>query len=94
MLCEHRKEERTIHISAQLHDEYVAIIIEDNGGGITLKNIQNIFEPYISTKALQGMGIGLFMTKSLIVNRFGGSIDVENVNGGARFTVRLKLGGE
>jgi len=30
------------------------------------------------------------MTKSLIVNRFGGSIDVENVDGGARFTVRLK----
>jgi len=89
-LCEHRKEERTIHISAQLHDEYVAIIIEDNGGGITLENINDIFEPYISTKALQGMGIGLFMTKSLIVNRFGGSIDVENVDGGARFTVRLK----
>lgn len=89
-LREHRKEERTIHISAQLHDEYVAIIIEDNGGGITLENINDIFEPYISTKALHGMGIGLFMTKSLIVNRFGGSIDVENVDGGARFTVRLK----
>jgi len=89
-LCEHRKEERTIHISAQLHDEYVAIIIEDNGGGITLENINDIFEPYISTKALHGMGIGLFMTKSLIVNHFGGSIDVENVDGGARFKVRLK----
>ncbi len=34
----------------------------------------------------------LFMTKSLIVNLFGGSIDVENVDGGARLTVRLKIG--
>ena len=36
----------------------VRIDIEDNGPGITAKNIQQVFEPYYSTKS-QGTGLGL-----------------------------------
>lgn len=70
---------------------YVLVEIEDNGTGIIQKDMQNIFEPFFSTKVKSGTGLGLTITKS-IVQRHKGKIEVESVVGrGTIFKVYLPL---
>ena len=68
----------------------VRIIFEDNGGGIDEENIENVFNPYFTTKESDaGTGIGLYMSRGILEKNMNGSIAVENGHGGARFTITL-----
>ncbi len=60
------------------------LTISDNAGGIELDNIQKVFEPYFSTKR-DGLGIGLYMSKSIVEKNMGGEMRVENGEDGAVF---------
>ncbi|MDM8525276.1 ATP-binding protein [Desulfococcaceae bacterium HSG8] len=53
---------------------YVKIIVEDQGVGIAKKHLQNIFEPYFTTKQ-KGSGLGLATSYS-IIKKHGGHISV------------------
>ncbi|MFZ5979044.1 MAG: sensor histidine kinase [Candidatus Zixiibacteriota bacterium] len=79
-----------IHISVTRSPENrVAVSITDNGSGIAEENLQHIFEPFYSTKGQFGTGLGLSITRD-IVNKLGGTIDVQSVLGeGTRFIVML-----
>lgn len=77
---------RNIEISIFNENSDLIIKIKDNAQGI--KNIDKIFEPYYTTKK-KGHGIGLYMTKVIIEDKMKGKILVENVEGGAMFTIRL-----
>ncbi|PHO08887.1 hypothetical protein CPG37_12175 [Malaciobacter canalis] len=77
---------RNIEISIFNDNSDLIIKIKDNAQGI--KNIDRIFEPYYTTKK-KGHGIGLYMTKVIIEDKMKGKILVENVEGGAMFTIRL-----
>ena len=68
----------------------VQIEIEDNGGGIPQKYIDQIFQPYFTTKK-DGHGIGLYMAKLIIEDKIGGTINVSNTEIGAKFTIQLEL---
>lgn len=69
-------------------EEYVQILFMDNGGGIRLKDIQKIFEPYFTTKHKSvGTGIGLYMSKQIIEKQMQGSIEVKN----AKWNLDAKL---
>jgi len=61
-----------------------SVKVSDNAGGIRLKNIQSIFEPYFTTKK-QGMGIGLYMSKMIVQRNMGGRLEVLNGEEGAVF---------
>lgn len=68
--------------------KYVKLSIRDQGMGISKEVLQNIFDPYYTTKSM-GQGLGLSTCYS-IVNRHGGSIDVESELGeGSAFHVYL-----
>ncbi len=61
---------------------------QDTGGGIEADPIEQIFEPYYSTKET-GIGLGLPLTKKLIEDH-GGEIHVHSeINKGTTFTVIL-----
>jgi signal transduction histidine kinase/ligand-binding sensor domain-containing protein/DNA-binding response OmpR family regulator len=76
------------------HDEYVEIVVKDNGIGIQSKNRERIFHRFFQVsenKNEGGTGIGLALTREL-VKLHKGEIFVDSEPGkGTRFTVRLPL---
>ncbi len=70
--------------------EYLQIIFEDQGGGISKENMQKIFDPFFTTKK-EGKGLGLSSCYS-IINKHNGYITVESeVNKGSKFFIYLPI---
>ena len=77
----------TVH-NPQNDRESVKIEFIDNGPGISKHILDNIFQPFFSSRS-QGTGLGLAIVKH-IVNQHNGTIFVKNnKEGGARFTIIL-----
>lgn len=70
--------------------EVVQIVVADNGPGIPSQMVDNIFEPFVTTKEPgKGTGLGLAVAARLI-DAMGGTIRVENREGlGTAFTIVL-----
>ncbi|PIE61699.1 MAG: two-component sensor histidine kinase [Desulfobacterales bacterium] len=73
-------------------DGFISVAIADDGCGISEANLEEIFEPFFSTKtATGGTGLGLSITYGL-VQELGGQIQVKSKeNQGTTFTVLLPL---
>ena len=70
--------------------QFVEFAVEDSGDGIADEIADNLFDPYVSTKAT-GSGLGLAIVQK-IVDEHGGLVWVDEAKqGGARFIVRLPL---
>ena len=77
-----------IRICAYKKEDFVEIIIQDNGKGIDSKDISHIFDPFFTTRA-DGTGLGLSVVHRLI-NAHGGDIQVESKLGyGTTFVIHL-----
>jgi signal transduction histidine kinase len=70
-------------------DGRIVLKVSDDGGGIPRDVIDRVFEPYFTTKADTGTGIGLYISKEIIESHMGGKLSVENAGGGAVFTIEL-----
>jgi len=74
--------------------DYARIEIRDQGTGIAKEHIENIFDPYFSSKARgqkKGMGLGLTLAYS-VMQRHGGAIDIQSrPNVGTVCTLYLPL---
>lgn len=67
---------------------YTQFIIEDNGPGFDVKVINNIFEPYVTTKG-HGTGLGMAIVKK-IVEEHNGTITISNrLPSGARIEITM-----
>ena len=74
-----KNDKKLIFIDISKEDKKIIISIKDNAGGIPLSIINNIFEPYFTTKhKSKGTGLGLNMTYNLIVEGMKGDIKVIN----------------
>ena len=92
-LIEQGPEGKEIRVFIEEVDEeekkYIRIKVQDNGPGIPEKHLNEIFEPFFSTKPTSGTGLGLGIVKRL-VQLYGGQIDVESKEGeGTTFTVTI-----
>lgn len=83
------KQHRKINVFAGEEGDKIKISIEDNGGGISDELKEKIFEPYMTTKE-HGTGIGLYMSRVIVEEGFGGRLYVEDGEHGAVFVVELE----
>lgn len=82
----------TIIIRAKLQDPWIVVEIEDNGPGIASEHLSKVFDPFFTTKPPgQGTGLGLNISRNLIVQKHHGQMSVASKPGATRFTVRLPL---
>ncbi len=66
--------------------------IGDNGPGIPPDVLSRLFQPFYTTKDIgKGSGLGLYLSRDIVVHLHNGSIDVTSVPGNTRVTVRLPL---
>jgi signal transduction histidine kinase len=83
----------TITVATQRQGEWVQISISDTGCGIP-ENIQSkIFDPFFTTKVVgKGTGQGLAISRSIIVEKHQGRIEVTSKLGqGTTFFIHLPL---
>lgn len=82
-----------INVSATEKEEFVELIVSDNGSGIPSGDLKHIFQRFYRGKASAGeqpgMGLGLAYVR-LLVEAHGGDISVQSTVGkGTCFTIKL-----
>ena len=74
-------------------DDTLEIGVADTGAGLAPEILAELFQPFVTHKK-DGTGLGLWISRS-IVERYGGDIRAANrAEGGAVFTVALRLDGK
>lgn len=73
-------------------EDAIIFKICDNAGGIQDDILDKIGEPYFSTKKLNGTGLGLYISKTIIEKHFEGKFTWYNEFEGACFEITLNKG--
>lgn len=83
----------TITLSTRQEGDGVTIRVTDTGTGIPTAIRDRIFDPFFTTKAVgQGTGQGLAMAHNVVVQKHGGTITLDTVEGhGTTFIIHLPL---
>jgi DNA-binding response OmpR family regulator len=84
-----KSENPCIGIELKKEEEDILIVLYDNGGGIKIEPIHSIFELYVNENKTSSTGMGLYMAKKIITEKYGGTIEAANDQEGARFTIRI-----
>jgi len=80
----------TLVVRTRHENAWVVVEIEDNGPGIPEAVQTKIFDPFFTTKPPgEGTGLGLNISRNLIVQKHRGQITVSSEPGRTCFTVRL-----
>ena len=82
----------TLTISTETKDNVIRIVFQDDGPGISKENLIHLFEPFFTTKAPgEGTGLGLSLSRSIILEHEG-KMNVESeVGHGAAFIIELPV---
>ncbi|MFY4763199.1 PAS domain S-box protein [Aliarcobacter butzleri] len=82
-------ENRILNILLYEEENEIIVKFKDNAGGIKEDIINDIFEPFVSSKDHSGMGVGLNIAKKIIEEQ-NGDILAYNQDAGAVFEIKLK----
>lgn len=97
------KPDSDVHVTVGRDDGHAVVAVQDQCGGIPAQDLPHLFEtgwqkdpargsPAELQGSYSGAGIGLSMVAG-IVKAHGGTVSVENVDGGCRFALSLPAGG-
>jgi two-component system NtrC family sensor kinase len=77
-----------LEIQTSVDREWLSVVFQDHGVGLSRQARMHLFEPFYTTKS-KGTGLGLSISYG-IVEQHGGTIEVESQKGrGTRFIVKL-----
>jgi len=81
-----------VHVSGAEIDgaEIIQIKVEDNGPGFDTGSVNQIFDPYVTTKP-KGTGLGLAIVKKLVEEHVGSIRAKNRKEGGAMISIRLPV---
>jgi PAS domain S-box-containing protein len=82
---------KRIEIKTQEINKHIVLSIKDNAGGISVTPIETIFEPFYTSKKSSSTGLGLYMSKLGIEEKFSGVISASNTKVGASFEICLPV---
>lgn len=81
----------SIKLSENSAEKMIYINIFNTGSSISEETGKSIFTPYFSTKESKGgTGLGLYLTRQIIEDHFGGRIYYTNNDNGVTFTIEFK----
>jgi signal transduction histidine kinase len=86
-----------VWVGVAQHKAEVEIVVEDDGPGIPMDDVERVFQPFTrlgaaGARRVPGAGIGLAVVREVSMAH-GGSVHVERSSrGGARFVMRLPTG--
>jgi len=84
----------TLRLEVTEENDLVKLVFADTGVGINPEVMHGLFEPFVTTKGERGLGIGLWISRTL-VEKMGGTIQVnssvDHQNHGTFFTIRLPM---
>jgi signal transduction histidine kinase len=85
--------EGVIRVRTALDGDSVLISIADSGQGMTPEQKARVFDAGFTTKAIgEGAGLGLSISKEIVEEKHGGSIDFESERGrGTTFYIRIPV---
>jgi signal transduction histidine kinase len=73
-------------------DTGVTVEVEDNGSGIPGDILHRIFDSFFTTKPPgSGTGLGLNISRNIVMQHHGGDLSVDSVPGRTAFHVQLPL---
>jgi len=82
----------TLIIRAKREDPWLVVEIEDSGPGIPPEHLPKVFDPFFTTKPPgEGTGLGLNISRNLIVKKHHGEMSVKSKPGSTCFTVHLPM---
>jgi len=82
----------TLRVSTRVHENGVVVEIGDTGPGMPKEVQAHAFEPFYTTKEVgKGTGLGLDVSRRIIVERHGGEITIESRPDETVLRVRLPL---
>lgn len=84
--------EGEVSITNKVGNDFIYLFIQDTGSGMSEDYIQNhLFKPFVSTKGLTGMGIGVYQSREYL-RKINGTISVTSELGfGTCFTLKLPI---
>ena len=82
-----------VHICAALEGEWVAVHLHDNGVGMSQAHLEQLFQPFFSTKIGRGgTGLGMTIVGNLVSGTLGGSVRVTSELGaGTHIALRIPV---
>ncbi len=82
-----------IMITTSLEDKKVEVKIADNGQGMSESIKQKVFDDLFTTKGVgKGTGLGLAIAQSIVIEKHGGTLDVNSTLGvGTEFVITLPI---
>lgn len=93
-LIQNSTADKEISIKIYIENNMAIVKICNNGGCIKENVIENIFEPYFTTKnETKGTGIGLYMSKMIIERHMNGKVKCHNITKGVCFKILIPIDG-
>jgi len=84
----------TVTVGLEIRDDTLCLIVEDTGIGMSPKDIERVFQPFVQLNAdldrlYEGTGLGLSISKRFVELHGGSFVMTSEINEGTRAEVRL-----